>query len=30
LQEMNAAVDVDGELEEDVAERFLRDNGFIG
>ncbi len=30
LQEMNAAVDVDGELEEDVAEQFLRDNGFIG
>jgi osmoprotectant transport system substrate-binding protein len=30
LQEMNAAVDVGGELEEDVAERFLRDNGFIG
>ena len=30
LQEMNSAVDVDGELEEDVAEQFLRDNGFIG
>jgi osmoprotectant transport system substrate-binding protein len=30
LQEMNAAVDADGELEEDVAEQFLRDNGFIG
>ena len=30
LQELNAAVDVDGELEEDVAEQFLRDNGFIG
>lgn len=30
LQEMNAAVDVDGELEEVVAEQFLRDNGFIG
>ena len=30
LQEMNAAVDVDGELEEDVAEQFLRDNGSIG
>ncbi len=29
LQEVNAAVDVDGELEEDVGEQFLRDNGFI-
>ena len=29
LQELNAAVDVDGESEEEVARRFLRDNGFL-
>ncbi len=29
LQELNAAVDVDGESEEEVARQFLRDNGFL-
>jgi osmoprotectant transport system substrate-binding protein len=30
MTEMNQAVDVDGEFPEDVAEQFVRDNGFIG
>ena len=29
LQQLNAAVDVEGEAEEDVAENWLRENGFI-
>ena len=29
LQELNAAVDVDGESPEDVARQFLRENGFL-
>jgi osmoprotectant transport system substrate-binding protein len=29
MTEMNAAVDVDGEFPEDVAEQYLRDQGFI-
>ena len=29
LEELNAAVDVDGESPEDVARQFLRDNGFL-
>ena len=29
MREMNTAVDVDGELPEDVAEQWLQDNGFI-
>ena len=29
LAQMNAAVDVDGELPEDVAEKWLSDNGFV-
>ncbi|MGH3088427.1 MAG: glycine betaine ABC transporter substrate-binding protein [Rubrobacteraceae bacterium] len=29
LRELSAAVDVDGESEEDVARRFLRENGFL-
>jgi len=29
LQQLNAAVDVEGEPEEDVAENWLRENGFI-
>ncbi len=29
LAQMNAAVDVDGELPEDVAEQWLSDNGFV-
>jgi osmoprotectant transport system substrate-binding protein len=30
MQRLNAAVDVDGQPPEDVAQEFLRDNGFIG
>jgi osmoprotectant transport system substrate-binding protein len=30
MTELNAAVDVEGEFPEDVAEQYLRDNGFIG
>lgn len=30
MQQLNAAVDVDGQPPEKVAEQFLRDNGFIG
>jgi osmoprotectant transport system substrate-binding protein len=29
LQELNAAVDVDGEPPEEVARRFLRENGLL-
>lgn len=29
MQELNASVDVDGEFPEDVAEQWLKDNGFI-
>jgi osmoprotectant transport system substrate-binding protein len=30
LQQFNAAVDVDGQLPEEVAEEWLRENGFVG
>jgi glycine betaine/choline ABC-type transport system substrate-binding protein len=29
LQELNAAVDVDGKSEEEVARQFLRENGLL-
>jgi osmoprotectant transport system substrate-binding protein len=30
MRELNERVDVGGELPEEVAEQFLRDNGFTG